>query len=267
MIDRPALRPLTQLPAPFTRLQIVAQSPSTNAELLAHPEPGLVLVAEHQTAGQGRLGRVWNSPPRSCLTVSMALDVSADGLPVNSWGWLPLLAGVALVDAVAEPQAQLKWPNDLLWAPTGDKLAGILVQSDSRIAVIGIGLNVTVTADELPIPNTSSLQRVGAAECDRSVVLSRLLRHLGRRYQALLADGPDQLATAYRERCLTIGQQVRVSTVAGTELVGTATDIDQLGRLLLRESNGVEQIVSAGDVHHLRLVEPGIDGAHSVTDI
>src|SRR5215467_7750811 len=118
------------LDAPWTRLTVVEETESTNADLLRAAEStpeGTVLVAEHQTAGRGRLDRAWTSPPRSGLTFSVLVR---PGTPLATWGWLPLLTGVAVCDAVNATgvDAALKWPNDLLVGAQGRKAAGILVQ-------------------------------------------------------------------------------------------------------------------------------------------
>src|SRR5688572_3072503 len=137
---------------------------STNAELMRAagedaPE-GTVLVAEHQVAGRGRLDRIWTSPPRAGITVSFLLRPD---VPAARKGWLPLLTGVALAEAVAEVTgvlASLKWPNDLL-AADGRKLAGILAESTGRAVVVGVGLNVSTTTAELPDTGTSLARVLG----------------------------------------------------------------------------------------------------------
>jgi len=127
---RASLRP------PFTVIDVVDETTSTNLDLLAAPA-GRVLAAEFQRAGRGRLDRVWSSPPRAGLLFSA---VVAPSVPPSRWGWLPLLTGVAVCDAVATVTGlavALKWPNDVL---IGDrKLAGILVQATATTAVIGSG--------------------------------------------------------------------------------------------------------------------------------
>src|ERR1700747_609491 len=133
-------------------VEVVDESGSTNSDLLARAAAGedingLVLIAEHQTAGRGRMGRVWSAAPRAQLTLSIGVD--AADVPTSVWGWLPLAAGLAVVDAVkanAGRAAALKWPNDVLVG--NGKLAGILSEVAAKAIVVGIGLNVTLRADE-----------------------------------------------------------------------------------------------------------------------
>ena len=133
---RASLRP------PWRHLEVVEETGSTNADLIALATAGedidrVVLIAEHQTAGRGRSGRSWSAAPRAQLTLSVG--VGAD-VPASQWGWLPLAAGLAVVDAVwaaAGLEAALKWPNDVL---AGDgKLAGILAEVAGQTIVVGIG--------------------------------------------------------------------------------------------------------------------------------
>jgi BirA family transcriptional regulator, biotin operon repressor / biotin---[acetyl-CoA-carboxylase] ligase len=141
-------------------IEVTPRTGSTNADLLARasqgaPE-GTVLVAEEQSAGRGRLGRAWVSPPRAALTFSLLLR--PEPVPPAGRGWLPLLAGLALASAVPSVTAvpvTLKWPNDLMAGPA--KLAGILAEAAGDAVVIGIGLNVSTEPSELPPPGPGAL--------------------------------------------------------------------------------------------------------------
>ena len=165
---------------PLRRLDIVGETGSTNADLLARHAAGedisgAVLLAEDQSAGRGRNGRSWSAPPRS--QIALSIGVSAAGVSPSAWGWLPLLTGVALVDAIRETtgiEAGVKWPNDVL-VGTG-KLAGILaeVASPEPVIVVGLGLNVTLTPAEAPDPRATSLQMLGASMLDRDVLAAKL---------------------------------------------------------------------------------------------
>lgn len=260
---RPALTPSTvreTLGPPWRHLEVVEQTGSTNADLIARAASGedvegVVLVAEHQTAGRGRMGRIWSGAPRSQLTLSVG--VGTRDVPAAAWGWLPLATGVALVDAVATvigDQATLKWPNDVLVCDR--KLAGILaeVAPTEQIIVVGIGLNVTLTLEEAGDPAAASLLDFGVEAPDRDALLSRLLSELGRRVDAWRATrGSDgQLFYDYRSRSSTIGNPVRATLPGGPEIVGTATSIDEQGRLMIETYGGQTAAVSAGDVVHLR---------------
>lgn len=253
-VEAAALR--DALSSRWQRIDVVTEIGSTNAELLAAADAPdrSVLVAEHQTSGRGRLDRAWTSPPGAGLTFSVLVRPTA---PIPTWGWLPLLAGLALRDAVAAATGVpvvLKWPNDLLHEPTEGKLAGILAQTSGAAVVIGVGLNVSTTRDELPVETATSLALCGA-DPDRTRLLIEILTRLDDRLRRWLAAagvaGAAGLADAYRRACATLGRRVSVATTDGRVLVGVARDIDSDGRLVL-DVNGEVQAVGAGDVEHLR---------------
>jgi BirA family biotin operon repressor/biotin-[acetyl-CoA-carboxylase] ligase len=256
----------------WTAVDVVASTGSTNADLLARADDdasapeGQVLVAEEQTAGRGRLGRSWASVPGESLTFSVLLRPPAEGpaaIPPDLRGWLPLLAGVAVANAVRGTSglpAVLKWPNDVL---VGDrKLAGILAEQSGTgsATVIGIGINVATPADALPaspagLPATSLLAE-GAAGVEREALLTAVLREVERLYLAFSGAADAQrsgLLAEYRALCGTLERIVRVELPGGRELAGTATDIDATGCLLVAEAGSGQQLrVSAGDVIHVR---------------
>jgi BirA family transcriptional regulator, biotin operon repressor / biotin---[acetyl-CoA-carboxylase] ligase len=247
----------------WRRLEVKAETGSTNADVAdaaraGEPE-GVIVVAEQQTAGRGRRDRDWVSPARAGLTLSVLLRPGGQ-VPNRHWGWLPLLAGVALQEAVeriAEVDASLKWPNDLLVQDA--KCAGILAEVVGDAVVLGIGLNVTTRVDELPATTglaATSLQIAGAKSTDRDPLLKALLRGLARWYGGWRETGGDAelcgLLAAYRRGCSTIGRDVRVQLPVGEVLTGVATTVDTDGRLVLRTADGEENRVSAGDVLHVR---------------
>ncbi|WP_261559255.1 biotin--[acetyl-CoA-carboxylase] ligase [Frankia tisae] len=211
---------------------------------------GLVLVAERQTAGRGRLDRSWLSRPGAGLTVSLLLRPRT---AVSRLGWLPLVVGTSLVStlrAVAGVPAVLKWPNDVLIE--GAKLAGILVEvvpvpSSAPSVVIGFGLNVNAEPGELPDRSTSLLlSGAHPAALDRTELLERILDGLVHALAAWEAD-PQAARAAYVEVCATIGREVRVELPDGSADTGRATDVDLEGRLVV-----AGRAYSAGDVVHLR---------------
>jgi BirA family biotin operon repressor/biotin-[acetyl-CoA-carboxylase] ligase len=242
-------------------LEVVEEIGSTNAELIGRardPEDGgapegTVLVAEHQVTGRGRLDRVWTSPPRAGLTVSFLLRPD---VPAARKGWLPLLTGVALAESVAEVSGvlpSLKWPNDLL-AADGRKLAGILAESSGSAVVVGTGLNVSTTADELPDTGTS-LTRITAAPVDRGTLLLAFLRAVERRYRRwveVLGDPVSSgLAQDYLAWSSTVGTTVSVALPDGSTLEGVAQAVDWDGRLVVATAEGTVELAS-GDVRHVR---------------
>lgn len=253
---RPSIHPGEVRAAPRWRVEVAEETTSTNADVAERfrsgEREGLVLVAEHQTAGRGRLGREWVTPGRTSLTVSFLL-VPGD-IPGERWPWLPLLSGVAAAAAVhrvAGVEVELKWPNDVL--VDGHKLGGILLErveqgKQGAAAVVGIGINCTQSQDELPIPEATSLAIVTGGKVDRSALLAALVEELAVRYDEW-RDGAD-LRGAYLGLCRTPGQGVRVA-VPGGEVVGEAVDVDESGRLVVRTESGEEHL-GAGDVVYVR---------------
>lgn len=242
-LDRPALRErvLQRALAPDGwRVEVLAEATSTNALVAARAdEPaGLVIVAEHQSSGRGRLDRSWVSPPRAGLTFSVLLAMPDDS------GWLPLLTGLAVATAVTEIcqlTAELKWPNDVL--VDGRKICGVLASSPSpAVAVVGIGLNVTTRADELPDERAGSLTLAGSSTTDRDTLLRAVLRCL-----RTVLDDPAAAKEQYRKRCTSVGRQVRIELPDGAVVTGVAERVDDGGRLVV---DGIAY--TAGDVVHLR---------------
>ena len=260
--NRPALDP-TALTASGWRVEVLAESPSTNADAtaraLAGEPPGLVVVAEHQTAGRGRLDRAWVTPPRAALTFSAVL--APHGVPLERWPWLPLVTGLAVLDGVRRATglaATLKWPNDVLVDDL--KVAGILLQRVERpggpVAVVGVGLNVSSTREELPVPTATSLELAGAAAVDRTELLVAVLESLTGRYDAWRAERGKGPRAAYVAACSTVGRAVRVELPGEGALEGRAIGVDPDGRLEVA-SGGHVRALAAGDVVHVRPAHSG----------
>jgi BirA family biotin operon repressor/biotin-[acetyl-CoA-carboxylase] ligase len=257
-------RALTGEGSRWTEIRVVEATPSTNAELAARSRTdsrdGLVLVAEHQTAGRGRLDRTWVTPSRAGVTMSVLVQPTA--VPVSRWPWISLLTGLAVAAAVrqvTDVAAVLKWPNDVM--VEGRKLAGLLVERlDGRVdgrpaaAVVGIGLNVSTTREELPTAGATSLALEQATTTDRSILVKAILRRL----DGLLAEWEHKsgvpsagLQAAYRSACSTIGQSVRLELPGHDAVQGVATGIDEAGRLVVDTQAG-PRAFGAGDVTHVR---------------
>ncbi|MFD7262818.1 biotin--[acetyl-CoA-carboxylase] ligase [Streptomyces sp. NPDC059874] len=249
----------------WTSLEVVAATGSTNSDLAARaaqlPE-GAVLVAEEQTAGRGRLDRSWVAPPRSGLFFSV-LFKPGDAVPQERWGWLTLLAGVATATGLSRAagvDTALKWPNDLLVTVDGEerKTAGILAERVADGVVVGIGLNVTLTEGELPVPEAGSLALAKATVTDRDPLLKAVLRSLEQWYGNWRAAGGDPAASGLQETyaagCATLGRHVRAELPGGRTLTGTAEAVDAEGRLVIRTAEDRHEAVTAGDVIHLRSV-------------
>ncbi|MGB3185936.1 MAG: biotin--[acetyl-CoA-carboxylase] ligase [Ornithinimicrobium sp.] len=231
---------------------------STHRVLLADPVPGAVVVADYQSAGQGRRGRVWSAPPGTSLAVSVAVpSVRSDWI-----GWVPLLAGLAVSRAVNQcgygVRARLKWPNDVLVTGPGEseprKVCGVLAAARPGVVVIGAGLNIDQRREQLPTAAATSWALAAGIALPHEIRfrwLNAYLDHLARLLDDL-ADGV-QMRLSYREACSTIGQQVRIDLSGGRTISGGAVDIDADGALLVRTERG-ELAFHAGDVIHLRPV-------------
>ena len=260
-LDRPPLsaarlRSVLRHSDVWRAIRLLDETGSTNADLRSAADSGeaegLVEVAERQVGGRGRLDRQWESPPRAGVLMSLLLRprVATARVPL-----LPLLTGLAVVEAVravAELPAAVKWPNDILI--DGRKLGGILVERTADAAVVvGIGVNVSVRPEELPVPTATSIQMAGGVP-DRESLVKEILRAFERRYVIFTESGgaPDSVLPAYREVCDTIGRQVDVQLPGGESARGTAVTVDDGGMLVVRGADGVDRMWSAGDVVHVR---------------
>ncbi|MEU5519278.1 biotin--[acetyl-CoA-carboxylase] ligase [Streptomyces sp. NPDC047860] len=270
-LDRPPLnasvlrRGLVREGTLWREVDVVQRTGSTNSDLVNRAaggqlEEGVVLVAEEQTAARGRLDRRWTAPARSGLFFSVLLRPSE--VPVARWGWLPLLTGVAVATGLSRAagvDTALKWPNDLLVTVGGEerKAGGILAEraGDDGV-VIGVGINVSLRADELPVPTAGSLALAGAVSTDRDPLLRGMLRSLEEWYGRWRAAGGDAgacgLQETYAAGCATLGRVVRAELPGDRSVVGEAVAVDGDGRLVLATESGVQEPVGAGDIIHLR---------------
>jgi BirA family biotin operon repressor/biotin-[acetyl-CoA-carboxylase] ligase len=234
-----------QVNSTFWKIVETDETASTNADVVAAARAGAphgtVHTTRHQSAGRGRLDRSFEMPAGTGMAVSILLRPTR---PMADWPWIGLLTGLAVHDVVHDVglHASLKWPNDVL---VGDKkIAGILVELVDDAVVVGVGLNVTMTADQLPVPTATSLALEGVEGIEPQRLVPRFLAHLAQRYG--MWDAGFEVIEEYRATCSTIGQQVRVMLPAG-DLEGRAEDVDDEGRLVVDGT-----AVSAGDVTHLR---------------
>lgn len=263
--------------ARFADVRWVAETGSTNAdamELARQGEPeGIVLVADHQTAGRGRAGRTWTAPPEAGLLLTVLLRPPA--AVVDLCTMAVAVAAAEAIEQVAGFSPRLKWPNDLVWPGdgTGDdrKLAGVLAEAEWPVgtsisagwrapdagervaAAVGIGINVAWPAD-LPEELTGvavACNHVVERPIDREDLLIALLEALGPRYEALVAGDRASLLAAWRERSATLGRRVRVE-LGTDEVVGLAVDITEAGHLVVEALDGGRHSFAVGDVVHLR---------------
>jgi len=252
------------LPGFFSPLEVAASVPTTMAraaELAAAGEPeGATVVAEEQTEGRGRLGRVWVAPPGSSLLISVVLRPPVAREAV----WLTVAAaGAALAGAVDEVapaagRAGLKWPNDLELG--GRKAAGLLAEAHlegDRLAAVllGMGVNVAQGAGDFPpevAGRATSVSLAAGAPVGRADLLAAWARRFLDGYAELCAGRPGPVLAAYRERLVTIGRQVRADRVGADPVEGTAVDLTPTGALVVQTKSGARVEVTAGDVHHVR---------------
>lgn len=271
------VRAALQHPAgPLRRCEVLPAAGSTSTELLARvaADPawadGGLLVAEHQQAGRGRADHAWTTPAGAALTLSLAVR---PGVPRDRWGWLPLLTGLAVARAVRAATglaAGVKWPNDVL-LPAADgaelpgwgthrKAVGILaeVAPAGDAVVLGVGINVDQAPDELPVPSATSLRAAGAPGVDRTALLVAVVGEVVAVLERWQDHGGDVAAagldTAVADACVTLGRPVRATLPDGSELRGTAERVDADGALVVRDAAGVERVLLAGDVRHVRPV-------------
>jgi BirA family biotin operon repressor/biotin-[acetyl-CoA-carboxylase] ligase len=242
----------------FWRVEVTPETGSTNADVIAEARSGagegLVVIAESQLAGRGRLGRAWVSQPRAGVWLTALLRPRVQ--PAR-WGWLPLLTGVALADTVNDlygVKADLKWPNDLLI--DSRKCAGILAEVASSDAVaVGVGLNVWQDSADLPVTATglpaTSLRLAGVLDADRTALAIGFLQRLRERYERW-QQTPESIAEPYRQRCATIGRDVLIMLPDNRQIQGEAITVDDDGRLVVRDEAGRLCPIAAGDVTHVR---------------
>lgn len=234
------------------RVEVVPETGSTNADLLARAaqlaEP-VLLVAEHQTAGRGRAGRSWLSSSENSLTFSLAWKF--EGGPQMLSG-LPLAVGVALGDALGRlgVQVQLKWPNDVL--KDGDKLAGILIETQSAPgggtwAVIGVGLNLIMPDDVEARLGRSAAGAPWLARMDRDVLVAALLDALADALRLFAQQGFGAFSARWNLRHAWQGRTVVILDDGKLLQEGLAAGVDDAGRLLLDTAEG-RTTVLAGDV-------------------
>lgn len=236
-LDRPPLdqeRLWRDLRHGFWSSVSVVERASSTQELALSRTGNAVVIAEFQSSGRGRRDRVWVSPPRAGITMSMLFS------DVEPTPWLGVMVSIAAIDAVnnlAGVNASLKWPNDLMINER--KFGGVISEVHGGHVVVGIGINVSTTREELPVDSATSLHLEGAV-LDRESLVKDILHNI-----RLPLD--EHLESQYRQRLSTLGRQVRIITSTG-ECEGVATSIESDGRLRL--DSGLT--FGIGDVIHVR---------------
>ena len=207
--------------------------------------PKTILASEFQSSGRGRLDRTFEAAPHSALTFSIYIEPKVEK---EEWSFLTLLAGLSVHEALhaLDPQIEIgiKWPNDLL---IGDKkFVGMIAQASAKGVVLGIGINVGMSQEELPVETATSLAITGFAELDRNVILASIINHF--EINCEMWENDKSFLAEYRTACATIGKDVEVTLPGGKTIRSRAVDISYTGALLLEDGSEV----TVGDVVHLR---------------
>jgi BirA family biotin operon repressor/biotin-[acetyl-CoA-carboxylase] ligase len=251
----------------FADLEWVEKTGSTNADLVDAARSGAgdrALVADHQSAGRGRLDRRWEAPPGASLLMSVLVRPPFPATGPNLLATALGLAAVEALDTLASlsTEVALKWPNDVVAPGTGAdgadlKLGGLLAEmtggTDDGAVVVGIGLNVAWQGIGFPedLAATATAVDLLGGSIDRSDLVVSVLRSLDDVATLADPDACEQLVDRYRQRCATIGRPVRVELPSG-ELRGIATDVTADGALVVTADDGTATTVTVGDVVHLR---------------
>lgn len=234
----------------WQQVRVLDTVDSTNNEIARHlqaitPGTPLIVLAEEQTSGLGRLGRSWSSQHGKGLALSLGLSIVDADLTPSS---LPLVVGLAVTKVLSELAipAQLKWPNDVVFLNedgTVRKCGGILVQQTGDYFVIGIGVNITHLVSELPTEAATSLFVEGFL-IDRNELAARIINKI----EILLSDSTDWV-DQYSEVCSSLGRAVEVVQISGDDISGTAVRVTGSGALVLLSDDG-EVEITIGDVRH-----------------
>jgi BirA family biotin operon repressor/biotin-[acetyl-CoA-carboxylase] ligase len=239
---------ITSTSSQYWRVSVVDLTASTQDDLAekvaaGNAKNGDVIVTNYQSAGRGRLDRTFLAPPSTALLFSLYLDPKRSR---DDWGFIPLLAGYSIADTLRKVNANvsIKWPNDLLIDEM--KLGGIIATAVGSGVVVGIGINVSMSVDELPVETATSLALAGVTKLDRNFLLPLLLNSFEQDFTSW--DTGESFLDKYSQLSVTQGREVTVSGPAENSIRSRAIAFDEQGRLHLEDG----QIVTVGDVIHLR---------------
>ena len=240
---------IESLSSQYWRVSVVDLTSSTQIDLadLVNSNAAIngdVIAAEFQSAGRGRLDRTFEATPGSALLFSFFIKPKRVR---SDWGFIAHLAALSMREVISQDipsQVQLKWPNDIL---IGDKkVAGILSQATDDGVIIGIGVNVAMTAEELPVETATSIGLMGSSKLDRNLLLANFLNLFEVNFEKW-DEGVDFI-DRYSAVCATLGRQVQIEVIGRANRTGKALTINKVGALML--DDGFE--VNVGDVVHLR---------------
>ncbi|CAN2216121.1 BirA Biotin-(acetyl-CoA carboxylase) ligase [Candidatus Nanopelagicaceae bacterium] len=227
-------------------VDLTASTQSDLAELVKSKsvESGEVIVAEFQSAGRGRLERTFDAAPNSALLFSFYISPKRSR---SDWGFIAHLAALTIFEVISAGlpiKASLKWPNDILIGEK--KVAGLLAQATDDGVIVGIGINVAMSAKESPVETATSLAISGSKELDRNVILAKFLNAFQSKFEEW--DTGIDFVDSYSQVCATLGREVQIEVSGRENRTGIAQSINKFGALLL--ADGFE--VNVGDVVHLR---------------
>ncbi len=226
----------------YWSVHAVEQIDSTQSALKSSsPKHGDVIVAEYQSAGRGRLDRTFEAQPGSALLFSAYIEPRRHR---DEWGFIPLLVGLSVAEVLGI-EFYTKWPNDIL--SDGGKVGGILCEVHGDGIVIGIGLNVSMTEQELPVPTASSILLTVGRAPDRNELLTAILKEIA--FNLAEWESGEDLIDDYLDSSATMGKRVSVQLPDGRKIEGVAAGISNNGELLLDSG----EVISVGDIIHLSL--------------
>jgi len=226
----------------YWSVHAVEQIDSTQSALKSSsPKHGDVIIAEYQSAGRGRLDRSFEAHPRTALLFSAYIEPRRHR---DEWGFIPLLVGLSVAEVLGI-EFYTKWPNDIL--SDGGKVGGILCEVHGDGIVIGIGLNVSMTEEELPVPTASSILLTVGSAPDRNALLPAILKEIA--FNIAEWESGEDLTDDYLDSSATMGKRVSVQLPDGRKIEGVAAGISNNGELLLDSG----EVISVGDIIHLSL--------------
>jgi BirA family biotin operon repressor/biotin-[acetyl-CoA-carboxylase] ligase len=238
---------INRLITPYWRVSVVELTSTTQGDLVQRVRDGNarigdVITAEFQSAGRGRLDRTFEAPRGTALLFSFYIEPQRNR---DDWGWIPLIAGYSVAKTLHAFHATVKWPNDILI--NHKKVSGLIAEVVGNGLVIGIGINVGMSENQLPVDTATSLLVEGGVDLTRDEILSEVLEEFEEHF-VQWDQGIDEVQALYVHLCSTLGKEVRVEYPGGATHLAIAESISDIGALVL--DDGVH--VQSADVIHLR---------------
>ena len=237
---------------PYWRVSVVDVTGSTQIDLAEKIRQdtaidGEVLIANYQSAGRGRLEREFLAPPSSALLFSFYKKIKR---PREEWNFLALLAALAIKDALqnldSNAEIRVKWPNDILIHEK--KIGGLLCQAADDGVIIGIGLNVSMQAAELPVETATSLLLEDFKELDRNTVVKKILHVFEEKYSRWQSNGSAPFISEYQDTCSSLHRKIQITMPNHAPVQAIATGVSSFGELILEDGS----LVNSADIIHLR---------------